>query len=507
MKNILYTLMLTTSLLTLATPALAQSTGYTYTPSASERILVVNKDGQAFAQVPLPCKAGKVLAYDATRHVATCEGKPGLLIIDTSNPAKPAPVEIQDTEGKIPDIYLVGTQLWVELDGQGAKPLKLSGGATTPPVTPQTPPADPKPPANPAAPAEAAQPNTPTTPEANKGEDRTPTAIGEVVKGNARELVINVGRKDGFAKGDPIELYALRDVDLEGERVKKEETITIGRVKSVTDERAIVEVGLNEDVPAGAKARYSRGQSYNPNIMAPPRTPGITEYTLTIRPFLPLDKLGVGGIFDASITHRFDAPVAVDVIVSPIGFAFTNKGNEAAFAGHAFLSYDAKVFQLGLGVGLARFEKDDVPYKIAAGQTPPASHEVGFSAAQYVRLGARDGFNLTAQTNFVVRGDAFDFGGLSAQLQLPTSAFIQDTWLIFRGGGGLPGHVFGEIGLRNLVKGNGQAGSFFVTPTIGAANIFGSTYEPCGSFDEPGSQCRRSDNYGGPMIGVTLEWR
>lgn len=501
MKNILHTLILTTSLLALATPALAQSKGYTYTPSATERVLVVNKDGQAFAQVPVPCKPGKVLPYDATRLVATCEGKPGLLILDVSDPAKPNPVEIQSTEGKIPDIYLVGAQLWVELEGQGAKPLKLTAAVASTPATTPTPPAKPAEPAEPA-------PTTPEAPAEQPPQDNIPKAVGEVLKGNAREIVISVGKAAGFAKGDAIELYELRDVELEGEKIQKEEMLAIGRIKSVTEERAIVEVGLNEKIPVGAKARISRHQGYTPNLTSPPRTPGITEYTLTIRPFLPLGALGVGGIFDASITHRFDAPVAVDVIIAPLGIALTNKGNETAFSGHAFLSYDAQVFQLGLGVGLARFEKANLPFNIPAGESAPQTHEVGFSAAQYVRLGARDGFNLTAQTNFVIRGDEFDFGGLSAQLQLPTSVVIQDTWLILRGGGGLPGHVYAEIGLRNLVKGNGQEGSLFVTPTIGGASISSPIYEKCNRFDGTSDeQCKNSQIFGGPMIGVTLEWR
>jgi len=483
-------------LLTILTslPAVAANS-VTYAPSGGESLLVL-ADGQTRHEAPMPCKPQNLYKYDASRLVATCVDKPGLLIVDIRAPERPRPMEIMGFEGKLLKVYLVGDQVWVDIQGDGSVPLMLS---TFPGTQTEAPLGEPE------ALAEKAQEDEVTEAEIERPELAThPVATGTVLKFEHRDVFVDLGTQDGFKKGDTVEFFQTVEVALEAENVTKDETISLGRIKSVTQNRAVVEVPLNIVIPTGTRVRFSR-EAFRPDFIAPARNSGITEYILTVRPYIALGALGGGGIIDASVVHRFEFPMALQLNLSPLGFALTNKGNAGTFAAHAFLTYDARVFQVGLGAGVSRFDSGNAPSQIFPGEPTPEVTQVGFSAGQFVRLGAHDGLNFTATTNFVVRDDEFEFGGLSGAFQIPLSTFLDDTWLIFRGGGGLPGHAFGEVGLRTLILGNGNKGSLFITPTIGGANIKTQEYGDC-PYAGP-EKCLISTDYGGPMVGATVEWR
>lgn len=464
----------------------------TYAPSPEGRALSIVQGGDVMGQAPMPCRPGRIYRYDATRIVATCDDKPGLLIVDVTRPNSPRALEIQGFDGKLTDVYLVGETVWVDLQGQGSMPLELA-----PQLTPNKEP--------------IADVYTNETEKEVKEIDEAPAplasqphVVGTVLKFENRDVFISLGSQDGFKKGDSVEFFERMDVALDNESTTKDETIALGKIKSITAKRSVVEIALNQVIKEGTSVRYSR-EEFKPDYLNPARNPGITEYVMTVRPFIALGALGGGAIVDASVTHRFDFPMALQLSLSPLGFAATNKGGAGTFAAHGFLTYDARVFQVGLGAGLSRFDLDDLPYEIFAGQTIPETTAIGFSVGQFVRLGAHDGLNFTATTNFVVRNSEFDFGGMSGSLQVPLSQLLADTWFIMRGGGGVPGHIFGEVGLRTLILGNGNKGSFFITPTLGAANITAQEYGDCELSEA--EKCRQSVDYGGPMVGATLEWR
>jgi hypothetical protein len=469
----------------------------TYAPAPEGRALSVLEDAKVTGQAPMPCRPNRIYRYDATRIVSTCEDKPGLLVIDVAQPNTPLAVEILGYDGKLLDVYLVGNTVWIDLQGQGSIPLQLT------PSTSSTKPAI----------EEKPMLVGEETPDAEEPKESIGTltsespkyaAIGTVLKFENRDVFISLGTNDGFKKGDSVEFFERLDVELTNENTTKDETVALGKIKSITANRSVIEVELNQVIKEGTSVRHSR-EEFKPNYFNPARNPGLTEYVMTVRPFIALGALGGGAIVDASVTHRFEFPMAIQFSLSPLGLAATNEGGTGTFAAHGFVTYDARVFQVGLGAGLSRFDLDDLPSEIFVGQTIPETTAIGFSVGQFVRLGAHDGLNFTATTNFVVRNMEFDFGGMSGSLQVPMSQLLADTWFIVRGGGGVPGHVFGEVGLRTLILGNGNKGSFFITPTLGAANLTAQEYGPC-DFGEA-EQCRDSVDYGGPMVGATLEWR
>ena len=72
-----------------------------------------------------------------------------------------------------------------------------------------------------------------------------------------------------------------------------------------------------------------------------------------------------------------------------------------------------------------------------------------------------------------------------------------------------------EVGLRVLTLGNGDHGSLFLTPSLGGAYLFGEVEEDCGSIPDPQTGesvvikdgCVNDIEYGGPMVGLGVEWR
>ena len=70
-----------------------------------------------------------------------------------------------------------------------------------------------------------------------------------------------------------------------------------------------------------------------------------------------------------------------------------------------------------------------------------------------------------------------------------------------------PRSRYGEVGLRVLLRGSGDRGSLFLTPTIGGGYLFGEKDETCGTVAGAAVTCTRDVSYGGPMVGIGAEWR
>lgn len=96
--------------------------------------------------------------------------------------------------------------------------------------------------------------------------------------------------------------------------------------------------------------------------------------------------------------------------------------------------------------------------------------------AQNVRLGARDGLNLTLVNVLIYHrpsvGDGgFVYGSTTGRLQVP---LIPSTDLFAEGGGGYMGYAFGAVGVHTWLDGRGDPGSFGVSVAPGGAAVWGS---------------------------------
>jgi hypothetical protein len=79
-------------------------------------------------------------------------------------------------------------------------------------------------------------------------------------------------------------------------------------------------------------------------------------------------------------------------------------------------------------------------------------------------------------------------------------------WLLFEGGGGSAGYGYGEIGLRSLLRGNGQQGSLFLSVTLGGQGVFEFRTRMCVQVDFA-FPCEDDQIYAGPMLGIGAEYR
>src|SRR5262249_18917334 len=133
-------------------------------------------------------------------------------------------------------------------------------------------------------------------------------------------------------------------------------------------------------------------------------------------------------------------------------------------------SYDLQMFEVGLGVGAESI------YDTSVG-TPSGT---GTLLYQYARIGAQDGLNVEGKSHVVLFHSSFEFAGFVGGLQIPVG---ESSWVLMRGGGGPAGYGYGEMGVRVLLRGNGDRGSVFFTGTIGGVGIFQTWATVCGQQD------------------------
>jgi len=372
-------------------------------------------------------------------------------------------------------------RLWVKLQVLEARPFPVAPGTPGAAVFPDlTPSAAPTPPASPAPFAPPAGGAAPSVPAA-AGQRR-----GRVVQVEPGQVVISLGAADHVERGDHIEFVSAEN---EGEEAAiYNESIAVGVVSNVAEHNARVRLGVNESVPDGALASPTLLPSTS-SLTAPPRAKRLYELELMARPFAAIDELGGGALLSARFGYRFEH-LHLQAVIDPVAFAAVeNNGNAGVFNGALIASYDSHYIELGFGLGAQTVNELNSTLNSGSGLT----------AVQMVRFGAQDGLNLAVRTNIAVFHSEFQFGGMVALGQIPLT---RGYWFLLNGGGGSAGYAFGELGLRALVRGNGLAGSTFLSVTAGGVNVFNS-----GSCDENFSSCSGERSYGGPMIGVGGQWR
>jgi hypothetical protein len=222
--------------------------------------------------------------------------------------------------------------------------------------------------------------------------------------------------------------------------------------------------------------------------MAPPRRTDIWEMTIDTRSFLPIGNIGFGTVGGASLTRRFDLPLAVRAEVSPLGVGFGKQGTIGTAAGHALVALDTQLFEAGLGVGAATLND------------PSGTASSSISFAQGLRIGARDGIALAVRSNIVVDRNRFELGSMTGDGQIPIA---RRWWLLIRGGGGPIGFAYGDLGVRYLIAGDGGPDSIYLAASAGGAGVFRE--RRCPPLPAPCTE--RSATYAGPALGLGVEWR
>lgn len=310
---------------------------------------------------------------------------------------------------------------------------------------------------------------------------------GVVVRRAGGRLLISLGTADGLARGDRIELtteHPPTDEALLGARM----VWAVGVVIDVSEWEAEVLLGLNEQAPLGAIATRTLAPP-SAGLVAPPRVSGLWELEVGVRPFLAVEELGGGALFNASFGRRI-GNLHLQALLEPLGFGDVTDNDAIGVAsGMLMASFDSDYFEAGLGLGAQTVNGSDL-------FLDPGS---GLAMSQLLRIGAHDGLSLMLRSNVVLFHSELAFGGMVGVLRIPIAR--GGYWLTLGGGGGNIGYGYGELGVRALLAGNGLAGSRFLTVSGGIGAVYRS-----GVCDE-GFVCTDSTTYAGPMLGFNHEWR
>lgn len=417
------------------------------------------------------CQLQHVAGEGAMRFLAC--GAAGLWIVRLAGD-EASLVETRDLGGRVGPFFQANGRLWVEVTSVRAQEVSGSG----PPVSPP--------------PAASAAPATAPTLAANSVSTLPPQTVessvgGRVIERSDEQLVVEL---PGSRVKPGTHVAFLSDVSKDGD---EEQVYAVGRVMRSMVGRARVAIGTNEAVPEGAQA-YVTNAGVTAGIFSPPRASGVWELGFLARPFVVLDDLGAGIVLDGHAGYHFRAPLYVEASLTPLAAGSAREG--AVGAAGAFVSgaFDSHLFEVGLGLGVQTVNDPDFALD-------PGS---GLLLAQRLRLGARDGAHLKFLSYVTLFHSSFQFSSLRVEGQIPVGS---RTWLRLAGGGGSIGLSFGEVGLRVLMSGNGGAGSFFLTTTIGWTNVFRHCNDvPLTPSGAAANSCEGVD-HSGPMLGAGGEFR
>jgi hypothetical protein len=433
---------------------------------------------------------------DGTRTILAC-GEAGLWVVRDEGEGKFVLVATQDLGGDVIGLFHRDDSIWAEISRLEARPVLPSGSGAPSATTgaaalpdvptveePDEPPAIVKPPVKKVAGKAGVWEQDP--------EPETP-AEGVVVELGLGDVVVNLGRADGLEHGDRVELTAVTSEKVGSESAKRRHVVAVGVVTAVSERFARVRLGINERVPLGATATPVSAKETNRRL-TPPRPAGLWEVEFMARPFLALGEFGGGFLLDAAVGYRFESDLHVELAFRPFGWgAGEGKPSITPVTSFAKVSYDRELFEVGLGFGLQTV--NITGFGAEAG--------TGTLFSQGARIGARDGLHFDARSDVVLFHSRFEFTGFVGSGQIPVG---QTSWLILEGGGGSSGYGYGEIGVRVLLRGNGDRGSVFFNGSVGGVAIIQEQELVCGGEGFTFT-CFETTTYAGPMLGAGAEWR
>ena len=362
----------------------------------------------------------------------------------------------------------------------------------------------------------------------------TARVTGTVVKVRGDIAVLDIGADAGVAQGDRFEVRSqalTRQYDLETglyEPKPSNQITAVVEVISVSPGKALVSLGRGDRARVGDHALPTDKEVSGDNLF-PGYERSLNRIQAKAGPYLGVNTLSAGMLASAMYDRTFAFPMRLSVGFSNIGFIF-GEDFGAPFHLDVVPSYDTDYFEVGLGLGYVY-----------------SSHERrrGLSFLQKVRLGTVDGVNLTVQNAFIyerkrtsswfggaasadslkldddctpsdydedLSGYEFNWEGIDASLALPLNRRVT---MIMDWSFSNAGWLYGDIGIRTLVMGNGGHGTLIIPVTIGgvALNDYVAsgkeTYCDADSKKVSSLQEYDSEIYAGPVvtIGVDYRWR
>lgn len=459
-----------------------------YRLEAGELIVVA---GERQQRVALPAAATALLASGGMLYAAL--GEHGVAVLELSDPASPKLLrQIPVSQGRVVGFFEADGKPWMKIESTTAVPL---GGAVS---------------LARAVPTVSAAPSQPAAgaPEADPVRGReAPVLIVEIYLGQVK---LNVGSDRGVKVEDRFSVFRMMGVNSEGgEEFEGKELVAVIEVVAVSPTSSLARLWRGDRVRINDEVQPAR-PDHRPSNVFPRHLADIGELSFVLRPLIKVGKpKGFGALCDLSLAY-WGEHYFVDFRMQPLGFGWTEDGSIVSSSFLVEGGYSGRAFGVGLGVGAAVVSGDmsSMLESTAMGRTSDggfipeswnARTQGAFALSQVVRMGARDGLNFSVSNILLYHKDSggsdesgFVYGGTTGKLTIP---LVARTDLFFGGGGGRMGYWFGEVGVFAWVTGNGDAGSFGLSASAGAAGLWGD--------DEDGD----SITIIGPMVSIGLTYR
>ena len=211
--------------------------------------------------------------------------------------------------------------------------------------------------------------------------------------------------------------------------------------------------GAPDDAPSGVQSIA--------RVAAPAPAPASTELNrleLKVQPFLGLTSNSWGSLGEARFEHDFRFPLTLGIELAPVALVQSGDGTGALAQARLTAALNLRYLAVGLGVGgqLQRFGRN------------------GLSIAPTLRLGRRDGLNLSVEYAYSVAANQYTgqrtigFSNIIGTLRIPLTDRLS---LQIDGGLNLKAWAFTTVGLRDRVRGDGGPGTWFISAGLGAAWI------------------------------------
>jgi hypothetical protein len=325
---------------------------------------------------------------------------------------------------------------------------------------------------------------------------------GSVIGVHDLQATISVGARQGITPGARI-LFVAQPTRPDEPFDKHAPDQVIGEVVNVTEDAALVALGMLESVSVGQSVEVTALRPSARRI-APLRPPAMLILEGGLRPFLPIRRVSVGAFADLAVTYLPSIPMFVRAELLPAGGRVGAGADMGALGGLLSVGYDHRYVGIGLGVGvLLHRDFVEVPGDIDGAMRLGAVRP-RLQFAQLLRAGARDGLHLSVKTAFALASERWRLASVTVAGQVPVATKVALNPRIMVGPGA--GIFLAELGVRLLVRGDGGHGSLFVRPVAGVAGTFDG--------DNNGWDEYQGDISGavdqmlfGPMVGLDLEFR
>jgi hypothetical protein len=227
-----------------------------------------------------------------------------------------------------------------------------------------------------------------------------------------------------------------------------------------------------------------------PSLITPGRPRGLTRIYGTVRPFFNVLSVGGGAIADVAVDHYFNRPFKLGLELAPTAVAFQPGSSGAVTHLRIEGAFVSDYLEVGAAVG-GRLEN------FGAG---------GVSMAARLRLGALDGLNLHLTYGYALIRNRYNgksriaFSNALATLEVP---LLPRLALVVDGGFSFDVWLYGTVGLRHTLVGDGGRGSWIVRAAFGLAWVLDQF--PC-QYRQP-ERCEGAAWGLGPTIAFGLEHR